>query len=1219
MASSTAVHSNAFNFMSYLQGGVDPRTGQYSVSINLPELKANNLTGPVVPLVLIFNPLNLRDSGFGQGWSLQLTEFNLVTRVLSLSSGETFRVTGKDPDGQLTMEEKKLDNFHIYEEGDEYRIVYKSGGTEILKVYGSTALPVYMYSAEGRRVVLDYVPYLADYRLNTVKDESDITLLLFTSDGITVSMQAYPYSSEAGGALAVYTLFHNQSQSTTALTLPTEDGARWLFTYADKLGFNCICRVETPTGGLEVIEYGDGGHKHPDPTASNLPRATLHSADPGCGQPIVTTEYRYDLPNQATQNNFLGFGASGLNWDPTGIDNLYQVINYDYSTVERLLNGEDEVRRVQRTFNSFHLLVKEETYQNESVMRVTTTYHALADTIFVSQPLNFQLPASVETRWEKKGSSRSEIVKTTYDKYGNLIEEIGADGVTKRSTYYLAEGGDGCPKDPEGFVRSVKDTTVIPASGASDVAQQLTTAYRYTSFGALNAARADWLAVESESLFEVNNKVEKLLHKVTYNYNNDVTQPLVFGRIKQQALERPSLDEDTYKFLTDYDYNLSPARYSRAAETVLQTIETITNFDGTTKKITSEMSTVHGQPLLVEDDNDVKIAYVYDALQRVIQETVAPDLTNYIAHRYYTYELSMRWGVAAKQIATNVKGVKTTTLLDGFNRVVGETRQNADAVNRARADDFRETYRAQYDVFGNLIAETEIDWLDESEPLELTTSFLFDDWGQQQTEVRPDGVKVHEETNPIGSSQWNGPIITTWTEVPGSTIKYLLSVSKLNAFEKPVMIERYDGSGDVFSSRHEYFYDGLGRMVREVDGRKCETRYEYDAFGRTIKTTLPDKAKVVREYAAHSAEDLPTLISVEGQVLGTQGFDGLGRMTSSTTGGREKVFDFRAGELQPWKVTTARHHEIEYTYAPQLGEEPTLRKVSGSANSAKYEYDPQNARLKSCTDQDQTLEREYFSTGEIRTEKVSQVQGEPLTMTYDYSLRGRIRSYKDVLGQTQTYDYDSLGRLDKTTLGNIRSTFEYNSLGLMASITTEDGPLGDLGNPQVIIKLDYDKQGREVARIFYLNGVEQTLVQDYDEVDNLSSRTLKEGDVIIRQETYVYDVRSRLVSYECTGTQPPEDPHGRSINSQYFTFDALDNITLVDTIYTDGTYLMAEYAFDNTDPVQLSSLTYTFDGGLPQTTSFTYDEEGNMTSDELGRVLEYDPLNRLSSVSLISS
>lgn len=1219
MASSTAVHSNAFNFMSYLQGGVDPRTGQYSVSINLPELKANNLAGPVVPLMLVFNPLNLRDSGFGQGWSLQLTEFNLVTRVLSLSSGETFRVTGKDPDGQLTMAEKKIDNFHIYEEGNEYRIVYKTGGTEILKVYGATALPVSMYSAEGRRVTLDYVPYLADYRLKTVKDESDVTLLLFDSDGITVSMQAYPYSSEAGGALAVYTLFHNQSKGTTALTLPTEDGARWLFTYADKLGFNCICRVETPTGGLEVIEYGDSGHKHPDPTASNLPRATLHSADPGCGQPIVTTEYSYDLPNQATQNNFLGFGASGLNWDPTGIDNLYQVINYDYSTVERLLNGNDEVRRVQRTFNSFHLLVKEEIYQNESVMCVTTTYHALADTIFASQPLNFQLPASVETRWEKKGSSRSEIVKTTYDKYGNLIEEIGSEGVTKRSTYYLAEGGDGCPKDPEGFVRSVKDTTVIPASGASEVAQQLTTAYRYTSFGALDAARADWLAIESETLFEVDSKVDKLLRTVTYIYNDDVTQPIVYGHIKQHALERPSKGRDIYTLLTNYDYKLLSAQYTRAPETVLQTVETKINFDGTTKKVTSEISMVHGQPLLVEDDNDVKIAYTYDALQRVTQETVAPDLPDYIAHRDYTYTLSNQWGVAAKQISTNVKGVQTTTLLDGFYRVVGETRQNADAVNRTLADDFRETYRAQYDVLGNLIAETEIDWLDDSEQLELTTSFLYDDWGQQQTEVRPDGVRLNEGINPVGSAQWNGPIVTTWTEVPGSTIKYLWSVSKLNAFDKPVTIERYDESDDEFFSRYEYFYDGLGRTVREIDGRESETRYEYDAFGRTIKTTLPDKAQVVREYAAHSAEDLPTLISVDGKVLGTQVFDGLGRMTSSTTGGREKVFDFKAGELQPCKVTTPRHHEIEYTYIPQLGEEPTVRKISGAAHSAEYKYDFQNARLMDCTDQGQTLKREYFSTGEIRSEEVSQVQGEPLTMHYDYSLRGRIRSYKDVLGQTQIYDYDPLGRLDKTTLGNIRSTFKYNNLGLMASVTTEDGPPGDLGNPQVTINLEYDKQGREVKRIFDLNGVEQTLVQDYDEIDNLSSRTLKEGDVIIREETYIYDVRSRLVSYECTGTQPPVDPHGRSISAQFFTFDALDNITLVDTIYTDGTYLMAEYAFDNIDPVQLSSLTYTFDGGLPQTTLFTYDEEGNMTSDELGRVLEYDPLSRLSSVSVVSS
>jgi len=67
MAISTSVSSNAFNFMNFIHSQVDPRTGQYTCAISLPELKANNLCGPVVPLQLNFNPLNSGDSGFGKG------------------------------------------------------------------------------------------------------------------------------------------------------------------------------------------------------------------------------------------------------------------------------------------------------------------------------------------------------------------------------------------------------------------------------------------------------------------------------------------------------------------------------------------------------------------------------------------------------------------------------------------------------------------------------------------------------------------------------------------------------------------------------------------------------------------------------------------------------------------------------------------------------------------------------------------------------------------------------------------------------------------------------------------------------------------------------------------------------------------------------------------------------------------------------------------------
>ncbi|WP_143520722.1 hypothetical protein, partial [Pseudomonas lundensis] len=92
MSTSTTLHSNAFNFMSFIQGQVDPRTGQYTGAITLPELMANQLSGPVVPLQLNFSPLNVQDSGFGKGWNLQLSQFDPRSGVLSLHTGETFTV-----------------------------------------------------------------------------------------------------------------------------------------------------------------------------------------------------------------------------------------------------------------------------------------------------------------------------------------------------------------------------------------------------------------------------------------------------------------------------------------------------------------------------------------------------------------------------------------------------------------------------------------------------------------------------------------------------------------------------------------------------------------------------------------------------------------------------------------------------------------------------------------------------------------------------------------------------------------------------------------------------------------------------------------------------------------------------------------------------------------------------------------------------------------------
>ena len=161
--------------------------------------------------------------------------------------------------------------------------------------------------------------------------------------------------------------------------------------------------------------------------------------------------------------------------------------------------------------------------------------------------------------------------------------------------------------------------------------------------------------------------------------------------------------------------------------------------------------------------------------------------------------------------------------------------------------------------------------------------------------------------------------------------------------------------------------------------------------------------------------------------------------------------------------------------------------------------------------------------------------------------------------------------------------------------------------------------GREILRTFDLSGVEQTLQQEYDEVDNLTSRVLSEGAQIIRDERYSYDARGRLEVYECTGSQPPIDPFGKPINTQIFIFDELDNITEVTTLYADGGTHNAVYQFTSLDPVQLTSFSYSVDGGERTIVELVYDENGNLVEDEAGRLMAYDELNRLRSVSTSAS
>ena len=155
-----SLHSNAFNFMSFIQGGVDPRTGQYTMKIELPDLCANTLLGPEFTPTLSFSPLNIIDSGYGAGWTLQLSQYTPDNQVLALGTGETYRITDRNAQ-PMVLAEQKLVNFKVYRDSDDaFRIEHRSGLVEILTRQGSNQAPVFLparlFSAQGQSLAFTY-------------------------------------------------------------------------------------------------------------------------------------------------------------------------------------------------------------------------------------------------------------------------------------------------------------------------------------------------------------------------------------------------------------------------------------------------------------------------------------------------------------------------------------------------------------------------------------------------------------------------------------------------------------------------------------------------------------------------------------------------------------------------------------------------------------------------------------------------------------------------------------------------------------------------------------------------------------------------------------------------------------------------------------------------------------------------------------------------------
>ncbi|MFJ4375658.1 RHS repeat domain-containing protein [Pseudomonas japonica] len=1197
MSAHSDVSSNAFNFPGFVKSSVDPRTGQYTVNIELPELKGNALAGPDLPLALAFNPLNLIDSGFGLGWDLRLSQYVPDTGMLSLFSGDSFKVTGSDIEPDIP--ERKIYNFRFFDDGNGiYRLVHKSGLVEILKTSGSqgkrVALPASIHSPLGHRLTLEYDTFNGYQCLSRVSDQGG-DLLRILRDDFSVKIRLPPFSDDDEGNSFVLQL---TGRRVMKVVLPTPELASWRFSYGQFFGKSCITEVHTPLGGRETLEYGDQGHPFPGKSGrSNLPRVTRHRLYPEFNQPMMEIDYSY------SEENFLGYN-SGISWDDNGTDQLYKVHpGYVYTSTAAYRVDEKIVRTVHRIYDRFHLQTLEEIQQNDNVKQIATRYFT-EDRPFEQQPRRFQLPSSTETRWRHAKNptlARNDIAHTEFDDYGNLISETREDGVRLTHLYYKAEGEDGCPADPDGFVRNIKETRIAPPQNARDGEPELVTRFRYKALAPLAGAPNNPMLLKCrEDTVAVRGEEEELLNHSEIFYFEDPADDLLHGR--RQRLDFTVKDATG---VTTFTY--SRERNERLAEDVLRTVETFTAFDDSSRTLTRHQSLVHGELLLDDDENAVEVLCRYDRFRRLVEEVVAPGSDVQVS-RHHDHVLVASHGQQATQTTTDVRGVQTRIRVDGLGRPV--------AMEHAHAGGWLQIYSARYDALGQLIAETRSDWLD-GEEMPLTTGYEYDDWGRVWRTTRPDGVIEVSEISPFGDG---GDLQRTWLESGGQArLTSQLTVTQFNAFDKPDWIERLDEQEQCIA-RQAFFYDGYAHCTRHeqvLQETTLTTLYEYDVHGRVERTHLPDRTVIERDFDRHSTGELSTAMRVipanalEPTVcVGEQQFDGLERLAWRSVGPRRESYDYEGGKSLVRQRTTPAGECVDYHYKVNLSEQPDQISVPG--NTATYGFDPRDASLTLASNAQGNREYYYNAAGHLEREVWLDSSGQSHETTYETSLFGLPLRVEHDQALT-TYLYDGSGRVRQMTQGQLQADFDFDLLGRPRCTTTRDLDSGDT----LVSKNEYDSLGRVELRSLCLNDQPpRTIRHVWREDDQLCERHQEMAGRSLLLETFTYDLRGRLGRYTCSGERLPSDRYGNEISSQLFLFDALDNIKRCVTAFASGKQDVAVFTYADEDPCQLRNVRHSLtEAGYPGSQDFSYDADGNLLNDELGQHLRYDNLGRLLEVT----
>ncbi|WP_052752434.1 RHS repeat-associated core domain-containing protein [Tatumella morbirosei] len=1188
-------YSQASNFISSVGGGVDPRTGLFNVTFPLINLHSGSLAGPILSLSLLYSPLSDVNHGFGSGFSLNLSSCDTNTGKLQLSSGEEYRVNIKT----LAVKQKKLKNFILNKTDDtHFQIIHKSGLKEVLSLRKDVYVPSQIIAPDGRTLTFTWDSGYTPVRLSRVTDgEGSVLLSVSYPDGSVASTKftLLPDDIEAGYNM----IFRFKDEHLISVTSQSVDPALvWTFDYDDvgpRSSYRALTGLTFPTGKKEKVSYySDSGMAFPESAGlPDLPCVHRHTVTPGKGQPQTVTLWSW------TQYNYLGKDAGLNQWQPD-TDQMLNIllIGYIYGSTAKVMDtdGSTVLNTVTRRYNSYHLLVSETTLRHDKTFSTTVEYHARPGVNFEVQPEQYALPAVQTESWsdDSGAAPRTRVTLTQFDESGNPLHQETPEGTVMEYVYYPAEGeGDACPADPDGFVRWLKSKTVTPPQIKGDEPVSVTV----TTWKKLSTANGDGYNLVSDKEVQKTGGTQSV---VVRDYYSDSGDMLTYAREKSQTttLVPDIIRADSFTSRRDFTYQTT-------GQGLIQT-ETFTGHDNVTLT-RSTLSHKHTGLVLSETDaQNVTLTNTYDNIGRPLTRTIARG-TPYENVCCWTYALEKGGPVT---VTTDQNGNQLKIYLDGLGREISR-----EILDKDDTQQWFEMASRTYTPLGEVGSSISHDWLPgSSEQFSVDATASYDGWGRVSQRAFSDGTRDLQQTDLVALRN------STYSQGRAGN-DYLSSGKTTTTYDVqslvPLIEERTDTSGQPVGVRY-YAWDGLGRLRLETDERNNETERTYDEYGRVLTLTLPDGSRVTRCYAPHLTNDSVASISVTGPdaygqtrtwLLGTRTFDSLGRVTELNCGGRTTTYTYEGASPAPSLVTLPSSNILEYKYIPELGNVVSSLKVNGIMQA--FSYDAVTGDLLTAKEGSTEDHQSWNPSGSLANETFSR-DGEKRQAGYTYTLAGELTGCNDICAAQTTSGRDIYGRVITLTDDALIVGLEYDELSRLSVQTVTDSAT----QVSMTTGLHYDDFDREVSRTITDNsGVTLTLKQTWLPNNLISSRTTQRDGSTIKQERFNYDVRNRLIEYAVTGDALPEDGYGHRMTAQTYQYDALNKLTVIITTLEDGSIDTATYLYENVnDPTQLTSVIHTHTD-YPQTITLKYDTDGRMTQDEAGRLLDYDVIGRLISVS----